>query len=69
MYAARFVPETVQEETYSLAESAVAANKSVDTIKRWTKLGWLDTVRVGRSVRITRQSLERLLNDPPAGAR
>jgi len=49
----------------TVAEVAEALGFSVPTIRRWIKLGKLAIVKVGRSTRVTRASVERLCVEVP----
>jgi excisionase family DNA binding protein len=47
-------------ETVSLPEAAIHFRKSTQTIRNWVSQGRLDAIRLGKEIRITRESIARL---------
>jgi excisionase family DNA binding protein len=45
---------------FTVADVARVTQVHPDTVKKWIRLGLLDTVKIGRSVRITQQAIDDL---------
>ena len=55
---------TARDEMLTTREAADIARVAVGSIRRWVRQGRLQRHRVGRTLRVSRAELERLLRDP-----
>ena len=60
----RYMEELMDTMLLRIEEVAARAAVSIQTVRRWIADGRLDSIRIGRTLRIRRTSLDALLGGP-----
>jgi predicted DNA-binding transcriptional regulator AlpA len=57
-------PPSIADDTYSLVDIYSATGRSTQTVRRWSRAGWMPApIKIGRELRFVRGAIDRLLED------